>query len=207
MVHIELWISWCFCTWLAVPITVWPILPVSSNAHYWLNKGYIELYENGGKIWFTSSPSCHNSNSISKLECVLTLFFVPWFLREHTHTQKWLKFWHCPNCLEHFFIEGGFIYIFTGLLQGVLEGYCMIFLQFIAFSFKKKHSKYLHLGHQVFPLHTLYCIFRASLINPIWKNQLYAVIMNLLSRLHSKMALISNWKIVYRKKWEFVYVR
>ena len=138
-------------------------------AHYWLNKGYIELYENGGKIWFTSSPSCHNSNSISKLECVLTLFFVPWFLREHTHTQKWLKFWHCPNCLEHFFIEGGFIYIFTGLLQGVLEGYCMIFLQFIAFSLKKKHSKYLHLGHQVFPLHTLYCIFRASLINPICK--------------------------------------
>ena len=45
----------------------------------------------------------------------------------------------------------------------------MIFLQFIAFSLKKKHSKYLHLGHQVFPLHTLYCIFRASLINQICK--------------------------------------
>ena len=59
----------------------------------------------------------------------------------HTHTQKWLKFWHCPNCLEHFFIEGGFIYIFTWLLQGLLEGYCMIFLQFIAFYLKKKHSK------------------------------------------------------------------
>ena len=82
-------------------------------AHYWLNKGYIELYENGGKIWFTSSPSCHNPNSISKLECVLTLFFVPWFLREHTHTQIAQIVWST-------FLLRGDLFIF---LQGYYRGY------------------------------------------------------------------------------------
>ena len=86
----------------------------------------------------------------------------------HTHS-KMAFILALPKLFGALFIEGGFIYIFTGLLQGVLEGYCMIFLQFIAFSLKKKHSKYLHLGHQVFPLHTLYCIVRASLIIPICK--------------------------------------
>ena len=90
----------------------------STSAHYWLNKGYIELYENGGKIWFTSSPSGHNPNSISKLECVLTLFYVPWFLREHTHTQKWLKFWHCPKLFGALFYWGEIYLYFYRVITG-----------------------------------------------------------------------------------------
>ena len=101
-------------------------------AHYWLNKGYIEIYENGGKIWVTSSPSCHNPNSISKLEYVLTLFYVPWFLREHTHTQNWLLFWHCPNCLEHFLLRGDLFIFLLGYYRGYYKG-------IVWFSFSSLH--------------------------------------------------------------------
>ena len=42
-------------------------------------------------------------------------------------------FWACPNCLEYFLIEVGFLIFIMGTIGDIAGVLCVIFLQFIGF--------------------------------------------------------------------------